>query len=82
MKSRCLNPNVPKFQQYGAKSVTVCERWLNSFAAFLEDIGEKPHGLTLDRINPYGNYEPENCRWATWSEQAKNKRLTHQLSPV
>jgi hypothetical protein len=50
------------------------EKWRNSFDAFLEDMGEVPENLTLDRIDPDGNYEAGNCRWATWSEQAKNQR--------
>jgi hypothetical protein len=74
MKWRCLNPNTRSFQNYGAVGVTICERWLNSFEAFLVDMGERPPGKTLDRIDPHGNYEPDNCRWATPLEQRHNQR--------
>lgn len=73
MRERCNNPNHVAFKYYGANGVSVCQRW-NSFAAFLNDMGRRPEGMTLDRINPFGNYEPENCRWAPWSVQAQNKR--------
>ena len=58
----------------GYENIKVCERWQNSFKNFLEDMGERPEKMTLDRIDPFGNYEPNNCKWATWSEQNKNKR--------
>lgn len=79
MKNRCLSPNSGAFHRYGALGVQVCDRWLE-FTNFLADMGECPDGLTLDRINPFGNYEPGNCRWATWKEQANNKRTHHQAS--
>lgn len=74
MLTRCTNENAQAWKYYGAKGVTVCDRWRNDFAAFLADMGERPEGKTLDRIDPFGNYEPGNCRWATGSEQALNKR--------
>jgi len=72
MHERCRNPNNHDYRWYGALGVRVCERWA-SFENFYADMGE-PNGLTLDRIDPRGNYEPENCRWATWDVQRVNKR--------
>ncbi len=74
MLSRCYNPKQKCYEKYGAKGVTVCERWRASFANFLEDMGERPPGKTLDRRNPFGNYDPGNCRWADAETQSANKR--------
>lgn len=74
MKERCRLPSHPGYKNYGAKGVSVCARWAVNFGAFLEDMGERPAGKTLDRIDPHGNYEPLNCRWATPAEQTKNRR--------
>lgn len=77
MKSRCYNPRNKKFSDYGGRGIAVCERWRNDFEAFLADVGLKPSPKhSMDRIDPNGNYEPSNCRWATIGEQMINKRLS------
>lgn len=73
MKQRCLNKNAPDYPHYGARGITIDERWAANFNSFLEDMGERPVDKTLDRKNVNGNYEPSNCRWATRSEQQRNK---------
>jgi hypothetical protein len=73
MKARCNNQNAANYYNYGGKGIRVCDRWNNSFESFVEDMGEKPIGFSIDRINPFGNYEPTNCRWATPKQQARNR---------
>lgn len=73
MHQRCRNPSQQSWKYYGGRGIVVCERW-RSFENFLADMGERPEDRTLDRIDPYGNYEPANCRWATAVEQRRNRR--------
>lgn len=75
MKQRCLNPRAKKFDLYGGRGISVCQRWLDGFENFLTDMGRKPSPAhSLDRINGNGDYTPKNCRWATPSEQNNNRR--------
>lgn len=76
MKARCLNVRHPAYPDYGERGITVCTRWLESFENFLADMGYKPDGLTLERRNNDGPYSPDNCYWATWMQQAQNRRST------
>lgn len=79
MISRCFNKNNKRFKDYGGRGVTVCERWM-SFSSFLEDVGERPCGKTLDRWPDMdGNYEPGNTRWATPIQQQRNMRSNHMV---
>ena len=72
-RERVYNPNAAGYKYYGGRGVEMCNRW-DSFENFLFDMGERPADTTIDRINPFGNYEPTNCRWSTRQVQANNKR--------
>lgn len=72
MKGRCKNPNNPAYSKYGAKGIKVCARW-NDFENFYSDMGNRPQGSSIDRINSNGNYEPSNCRWADRQTQNMNR---------
>lgn len=76
MKTRCLNPRDDRYESYGGRGITVCERWLHSFENFFADMGARPNGTTLERKNNDGSYEPSNCKWATAFEQQSNTRRT------
>lgn len=75
MKERCLNENSPAYQGYGSEGIKIHQPWVDSFEEFLKDMGERPLGTSLDRIDPHGDYTPENCRWVDASNQAFNKTL-------
>ena len=74
MKLRCDNPKNASYKNYGAKGISYCERW-KIFANFLEDMGVRPEGLTLDRIDPSKDYEPGNCRWLSMKDQIRSRRI-------
>lgn len=75
-KRRCYEKSAARYPQYGGRGIRMCERWRNSFELFLEDMGERPEGMTLDRIDSDKDYEPGNCRWATPDDQSLNRRVT------
>lgn len=76
MRQRCYRPTHPEYHNYGARGITVCPQW-DDFATFAADMGPRPAGRSLDRIDNDGWYGPDNCRWATSIEQARNMRTTH-----
>lgn len=79
MKRRCTDIFYSRYSDYGGRGIKVCDRWLESFINFLEDMGERPINTTIDRIDNNGNYEPLNCRWATSKQQSLNKRNTKNV---
>jgi hypothetical protein len=80
-KQRCTNPHHVAWNDYGGRGIRICDRWRDSFDAFLADMGEAPSAYhSIDRLDANGHYEPGNCRWATPLQQANNKRTTHRLT--
>lgn len=75
MLDRCYKKTGKYYNYYGGRGIIVCDKWLKSKLNFLEDMGERPQGTSLDRIDPDGNYEPGNVRWATWEQQMINRRI-------
>lgn len=73
MIQRCTNPKNPSFRRYGERGIGVCDRWL-SFSSFFADMGDRPPGMSLDRVDGLKGYGPENCRWATAADQQSNRR--------
>jgi len=74
MNYRCHNSNNPAYSRYGGRGIIVCDRWRKSPQKFIDDMGPKPHGTSIDRINNDGDYEPSNCRWATAKQQRANRQ--------
>ena len=78
MKNRCLSPSSKLYKNYGGRGITICDRWL-TFLNFYEDMGDRPEGRSIDRIDNEKGYYPENCRWATRQQQDNNTRATHNI---
>ena len=79
MLDRCYCPTIKQYKDYGGRGISVCEQWKNSYSQWFTDMGPRPEGSTLDRKDNNGNYEPNNCRWATRKQQQRNQRVTRKV---
>jgi hypothetical protein len=75
MKQRCTNPGNTSYKSYGGRGIKICDKWLTSFEDFHKDMGDRPEGMSLDRVDNNGGYCKENCKWSTPKEQASNRRM-------
>lgn len=80
MKQRCSSKNKKEWKSYGGKNITVCDRWIDSFENFIADMGEKPVGMCIDRIDNSKGYSPDNCRWVTAKVNIRNRDITYQIT--
>jgi hypothetical protein len=80
MRHRCNTPKNPSFHNYGGRGIRVCAEWADSFAAFVRDMGMRPAGMCLDRIDNDGHYEPGNCRWTTFAVNSRNRRSNRNFT--
>lgn len=80
IKRRCLNKNDKRFQSYGGRGIKICDSWKNSFESFFSDMGYRPDGFSIERIDVNGDYEPKNCKWIKLSSQASNKRSNIRIT--